>query len=427
MKGKVKTPPNKIQAWIDAAARRMKVLHEQGRYQEALNISLQMARAYPNLAGAWGNVAAHYAGLGRWQEAIDYAQTALARGGNTFELYDTLSSAYGQLGQWEQARRYGLQALNMRARHFSHAPVIPWPESGPMPPPPGAQTRERNIIAFSLFGRDSKYCEPAVLNVQEQPRIYPHWVCRFYVDDSVPENVIHRLRAGGAQIVPVIGPALQWPGAMWRFLALNDPLAHRILFRDTDSVIARREAAAVRQWAASGKRFHMMRDSGAHTELMLAGQWGAVAGSLPPLDKLMERFVSAPLESRRFADQFFLRQYIWPYAWNSLMQHDAIFGFMNAAPFPTARAAGEHNVGYPEGAAFFAIKSDLPDGAEIAWSLYQLAKRDDEKIREKLICSYTNAVHNGTLKVYIPERYMNWIKQGAACVRTMGGRQSILN
>jgi hypothetical protein len=100
-----------------------------------------------------------------------------------------------------------------------------------------------------------------VLNVQEQPHVYPHWICRFYVDGSVPESVISRIRAGSGQIVRVEGPALQWPGPMWRLLALDDRQAHRILFRDADSVISEREAKAVDQWLGSGKKFHMMRDT----------------------------------------------------------------------------------------------------------------------------------------------------------------------
>ncbi|MDR0479586.1 MAG: tetratricopeptide repeat protein [Burkholderiaceae bacterium] len=409
---------SKAQLLFDAAVKRMRALHDRGRYQEALDICLQITRAHPGLAIAWSDAASCCAGLGHWQDAIRYGQTALARGGNTLELYDTLALAHGQFKQWDEVRRYGLQALNMRNHRFGGDPVIPLPDLPPMPPPPSAQTRERNIIAFSLFGHDSKYCEPAVLNVQEQPNIYPHWVCRFYVDGSVPEGVINRLRAGGAQIISVQGPATQWPGPMWRLLTLDDPLAHRILFRDADSVISRREAAAVEHWLVSGKRFHMMRDSGACTELMLAGLWGVVAGSLPPLDKLMRRFMSAPLQSRHFADQNFLRQYIWPYARASLMQHDSVFGFMDAIPFPTEMTPDEHNVGYPEGSAFFTGKLDFPNGSEVTWMLYRIEKLDSGQTQEKLICSYVNAVQNGVMKIHIPMRYARWIEHGIAHIVT---------
>ena len=271
--------------------------------------------------------------------------------------------------------------------------------------------RAQHHFVFALFGRDSKYCETAVLNVREQPGIYPHWVCRFYVDGSVPGSVIARLREGGAQIVPVEGGPAQWPGPMWRFLALDDRQAHRVIFRDADSVISQREAAAVEQWITSGKRFHTMRDWGSHTDLMLAGQWGAVAGALPPLGELMRRLMSAPIESRRFADQNFLRQYVWPYARDSLMQHDSVFGFMDAAAFPVGERSTDFHVGCTESLRC-AFKSDLPNGSEVTWALYRIDKRDDGQNREELICAYTNTVQDGVVGAYIPKRYWPLLDQG---------------
>ncbi|MDR2991545.1 MAG: hypothetical protein LBU72_06410 [Burkholderiaceae bacterium] len=411
---------SKAQLLVEAAAKRVKTLFAQERYAESLAVCQQLMRTYPEVSGSWSDGAACCIQLERWQDAIRYAQAALARGEkDNLAIYDALSNASGQLKQWDDVRRYGLQALNMRAQRFGGEPLIPLPASGPMPPPPSAQTRERNVIAFSLFGGNSKYCEPAVLNVQEQPKIYPHWVCRFYVDDSVPEHVISRLRAGGGQIVPVEGAALQWPGPMWRFLALGDALAHRVLFRDADSLISPREAAAVDQWLSSGKRFHMMRDDSSHTELILAGLWGVVGGSLPPLEQLMQRFMSAPLASRHFADQYFLRQYVWPYARASLMQHDSMFDFMDAAPFPTPKGADEPNVGYREGLPFFTLKSNLPNGSSVTWALHLIEPGDDGKTREELVCAYPGAVKDGAVTAHIPARYARRLEQGTAGVRVV--------
>jgi hypothetical protein len=413
------SPQSKAQVLPDAAVSRIRALHEQGLYQEALDISLQVTRTHPKVAEVWVNAAVSCLWLRRWQDAVRYGQIALARGCNRVELYDALANAHGMLGQPDEASRYGLQSLNMSERRFGGAPVMPPPEPGPMPPLPSAQTRERNVIAFSLFGGNSKYCEPAVLNAQEQPQIYPHWVCRFYVDDSVPDHVINRLRASGGQIVPVAGVAAQWPGPMWRFLALDDPSAHRILFRDADSVISQREAGAVQQWLTSGKRFHVMRDDGSHTALIAAGLWGVVAGSLPPLEKLMLRFMSAPLDSRHFADQDFLCRYVWPYARTSLMQHDSVFGFMGAAPFPDEKQPGQTNVGHCEGYPLFSVKSDLPDGSKVVWELYLTEKRnDDGQLREERVCAYPATVNAGAIKAHIPLRYARqMMQQGTAGVR----------
>jgi hypothetical protein len=405
---------SKAQLQIDAAVKHMRALQEQKRYDEALRICLEIAHAYPGMSNPWIDAAANCIALAHWQDAVRYAQIALSCGGNNFsQLYGTLAHAHAALGQWDKTRQYGLQALTLRARRFSSVPAIPLPNASPLPPLPSAQTRQRNVIAFSLFGGDSKYCETAVLNVQEQPHIYPDWVCRFYVDDSVPVGVLDRLRKGGAQIVPVQGIAAQWPGPMWRFLALDDPQAHRILFRDADSLISQREAAAVAQWLTSGKRFHMMRDGCSHTELILAGLWGVVAGSLPPLEKLMQLFIRTPLKSKHFADQDFLRRYVWPYARTSLMQHDSVFGFMNAIPFPEGERSYDFHVGAME-SAVYSIKVKQPDRSTVSWALYWIERRDSGRALVKLVCSYTNTVQDGMVKAYIPRRYAQWIRQGTA-------------
>lgn len=105
--------------------------------------------------------------------------------------------------------------------------------------------------------------------------LFPDWVCRFYVDDSVSPEAIQRLKNNGAEVVYVTSPVDKWPGAMWRFLAINDPEAEYVIFRDADSVVSHREAEAVAEWIESGRSFHTMRDSGSHTALILAGMWGA--------------------------------------------------------------------------------------------------------------------------------------------------------
>jgi hypothetical protein len=135
------------------------------------------------------------------------------------------------------------------------------------------------------------------------------------------------------------------------------------------------------------------------------------------LDELMERFLSVPLQSQHFADQHFLRQYVWPYARASLMQHDSVFGFMDAVPFPDGERPEGCYVGDAEGAASFTRKCNQPDGSEVTWTLYRiLEKLDDGGVRTERICSYTGTVHDGVVKAHLPKRYARWIQQGTAGV-----------
>jgi hypothetical protein len=415
-------PRSKQQLLIDAASKRAKALHAEGRYGEALAICLQIARAHPRVSGAWIDAAANCVQLERWDDAIRFAQTALACGGETLGLYDALSHACAALRRWDDARRYGLHALTLRERRFGVEPPVPHALPAELPPPPCPATRGRNLVSFSLFGGNSKYCEPAILNALDQPDIYPHWTCRFHVDGSVPAVTVRRLLDAGAEVVTVDDECAHWPGPMWRFLALDDPQVHRVLFRDADSVVAEREARAVDQWLASGKHFHAMRDSGTHTELLLAGLWGAVRGSLPPIRDLMRRFMSRPPESAHFADQHFLRQYVWPYARQSLLQHDAIFGFLDPLPFPGGATPADFHVGYSEGSPRFAAQTALPDGTEVEWRLYRTGTGTGtgphaHAHADKPVCSYPARVIAGTIEAHLPARYARWIEEGSATIR----------
>ncbi len=64
----------------------------------------------------------------------------------------------------------------------------------------------------------------------------------------------------------------------WRFLALGDPTVQIVQFRDLDSLISYREAAAVHDWLENVgyKAFQLMRDKWFyHNVPILAGMWGA--------------------------------------------------------------------------------------------------------------------------------------------------------
>lgn len=402
---------NSVQLLVVAAGKRAKALHKQGRYEEALKVCLQAIRITPGLTQAWIDAAINCLKLERWQQAVEYAEQALARGGNSFALFDALSHGYGALKQWEAVKKFGLMALQLRDQRFGVDPMTPH-KASPLPPLPSAQTRENNIIAFSLFGANPKYCETAVLNVIEQPAVYPHWTCRFYIDDSVPLSVVDRLVEAGAQVVSVDEQVQGWPGPMWRFLALRDKSLHRVMFRDADSVISTRESEAVEEWLHSDCRFHCMRDSATHTELMLAGLWGVVGGALPPLEKLADKFFSVQVESQHFADQHFLRQYVWPYARQSLLQHDSMFGFRGARTFPGGPMPADFHVGYAEGSALFKVQTTWADGARVQWTL--LLKKAEQ---EEVVCRYSGVVRSGLVTAHIPARFTKLLIRGEAEIK----------
>lgn len=401
---------------LDAAARRFNRYYATGRFTAALAESLQATRIAPSLAAPWADAAVCAIRLERWDEAIGYAQRARELGSNSLATLDALSHAYGGKLDWAAVRNWGTAALQERRRQFDAPPPIAH-HPAELPPPPSPSSRQQNLIAFSLFGEQAKYCECAVLNVAESPRLYPDWTCRFYIDESVPSGIVKRLQAGGGEICRVSPQQKQrLPGPMWRFLAYDSPGVQRVIFRDADSVISGREQTAVEAWVASNKRFHLMRDSSTHTELILAGLWGTVGGALPPMQTLLDAFLRQPVASAHFADQHFLRQFVWPYASQSLLQHDSVFGFLDGLPFPDGPVSAQQHVGCPEASVQLRITTDLPEGTPVVWTLYRVGETAGNRY-QLAVCRYPGIVCDGHLSDRLPRRYAREIEAGTMSIR----------
>ena len=189
----------------------------------------------------------------------------------------------------------------------------------------------KKIISFSIWGSNPKYADAAYINLLLQPEIYPGWTCRFYVDDTVPVEIIKKLEKGGAEIVMMPRSDGNY-GLFWRFEPLKDITISRFIVRDTDSRLNPREAAAVKEWEDSGKEFHIMRDHAQHGALICGGMWGATSEFInkykDSYDNDRIRFInSLPFgqyhgRGKYFnTDQPFLWKYVWPRIINSHIAH----------------------------------------------------------------------------------------------------------
>jgi hypothetical protein len=286
----------------------------------------------PHDVEAVKNIAVVLLNTRRFDDAARHLEQAATRWPDNFEIQDGLAHAYGRLDRSDDARRAGTRSLILKDR-LATAPANDL--SGVAVPAFDTAEPTRNIISFSLYGTGERYLKGAVRNAQAAPFIYPGWTCRFHVDNSVPRDVRHHLVQLGAQVVTVDGlPAARF-GTSWRFIAASDPKVSRCLFRDCDSVINTQERVAVDEWIASGRHFHVMRDGYTHTELVLAGMWGAVGGALPDVIKeLMAWMGRSKTLVHRAMDQWFLREGLWPTIRQSVLVHDSQFRFGETRPFP---------------------------------------------------------------------------------------------
>jgi hypothetical protein len=189
----------------------------------------------------------------------------------------------------------------------------------------------RGIVSFSLWGRDPLYGRGALANLRLAGIHYPGWRVRIYTDDP---SLLEGACEPGVPLEVVRMPANTGVrGMFWRFLAASDEGAQAILFRDCDSRLNAREAAAVSDWLASGHRFHVMHDHAEHASWpMLGGMWGVRGGVIQDMER---RLAAWGAFGAKLDDMRFLAERVWPEARLDLSHHTSVaVPHAAGAPFP---------------------------------------------------------------------------------------------
>ena len=201
------------------------------------------------------------------------------------------------------------------------------------------------VISFSLWGNDPKYTQGAIKNARLAAELFPDWVCRFYFGQSVDRHKRFEILEAANNPQSIIMPESgDWRGMFWRFDAINDPSVDVMISRDCDSRLSPREKAAVDEWLASDKGFHIMRDHPWHTSPIMGGMFGMKKDAVPAFPVLLKNWKQ---EDRWQTDQEFLAQDIWPRIQNDVMIHDSFYkdkfqlGLGVAQDFSTARESGK--------------------------------------------------------------------------------------
>lgn len=277
--------------------------------------------------------------------AVQHAQTYVQRHPDEPVAWDVFTNSLHACGRNDEAVQAGTHSLEFKDQRSASS-------RGGLRSLSELSTRPglQDVIAFSLWGRQPTYLHGALDNLLAAPRLYPGWQIRIYLDDSVPPEWQTLLRELGADLRLQPSGQTTRQKLCWRFHVANDPTVHRFLVRDIDSVLNARERAAVDAWIESGKTFHAMRDWWTHTDLMLAGMWGGVAGVLPPITDLLASYRPVAMETPN-VDQWFLRDVVWPLLRGDCLVHDRCFTMPGSHPWPTPTPPGTEHVGQDEHAA----------------------------------------------------------------------------
>lgn len=203
---------------------------------------------------------------------------------------------------------------------------------------------EVRVISFGLYGSNEKYTEGAIRNTELAPIYFPGWICRFYYASDVPRTVLDKLRANGAELVPILVGTGYISGMFWRFLVASDSAVDRYIIRDTDSRLNSRDAMAVYDWIKSGYKVHILRDHVNQCSVMNGGMWGGTKGSIDIMQEEVEKWES---KDEYLMDMNFLAERIWPLVKEKQISHDSYCceDHPNTRPFPSRRPPTYLHVG----------------------------------------------------------------------------------
>ena len=335
------------------------------------------------------------------------------------KLLDALTETCFFLKKIREQKKYGKLAVLARKTQVENEEMVVLPKRKKAPTFNSLKPKE-NIISYSLFGSEVRYCEYAVLNAKKALEIFPDWRCRFYIDETVPRHVVNRLIELNAQVIFATDSMKLLPGVFWRFYVMDDPNVKRFIIRDADSLLSYREKMAVEDWIGSERLFHTMHDAKDHVELILPGMWGGCTGILPNIEQSIIKFI----ESDRFTtmnsvDQHFLRFCVWPTVKQSVLIHDSQGYEPKAAKFNTQASMLDHGlddefyVGRVEIKNYVQIKIQQNKAVDvITWSL------TDEKDNE--ICSYDQVIAGETqFNILLPDAYVQKVLDGTWEITTL--------
>jgi len=178
----------------------------------------------------------------------------------------------------------------------------------------------KKIISFSLWGGNPKYTIGAIKNAELSTKIYPGWICRYYIGRSTPQEIIDELQSKPHVEVVLMNEEGEWNSMFWRFYPISDDDTEIMLSRDCDSRLSMREKLCVDEFIKSDKLFHKMIDHPWHGGIM-GGMWGAKNGILKDMKSLIDVYAK---NNEWNTDQNFLNHVIKPMVSNVIMVHDSI-------------------------------------------------------------------------------------------------------
>ena len=148
----------------------------------------------------------------------------------------------------------------------------------------------KKVISYSLWGSSPQYTINLIKNLDLAKQFFEGWTCRVHLSPNVPQNIVNFINSRDNSEIVLMGEDEGWNGMFWRFYPASDPTVDIMISRDCDSYLNIRDKAAVDEWIASKKMFHIMRDHRSHSAKIMGGMWGAMQGAVPNMKSLIDNY-----------------------------------------------------------------------------------------------------------------------------------------
>lgn len=174
------------------------------------------------------------------------------------------------------------------------------------------------IISISVWGKNASYSIGALKNIQIAQELFPDWICRIFVDGTVPTHYVEKmLEFPNVELAQLDNDHLY--GMFWRFYSMFQNEDDIVISRDSDSRLSVREKKCIDEWLESDKKFSIIRDHHRHYDWpMLGGMWGMKGKLNDDVFSSMEKYA----QTHSYAvDQVFLKDVVWPIAEKDCIIH----------------------------------------------------------------------------------------------------------
>lgn len=171
--------------------------------------------------------------------------------------------------------------------------------------------QDKKLICFSLWGNNECYNWGALENALLAIKIYPEWICRFYIGKNfIPDVVKYLQKLDNVELI-FMNENKSMTNMFWRFEPIFIGKCKMFLSRDTDSRLNIREKTAVDIWEKTDKDILIIRDHRDHYHRILGGMFGVKNNALLKFKNEFEiRYHSSNMEYGD--DQEFLKTIIYP-------------------------------------------------------------------------------------------------------------------